>query len=357
MSLGRDVTLQELREIYDVVVLATGAAKDRALGIDGENLPGVHGSGAFVGWYNSHPDFKDLNPDLNIASAAVIGNGNVAVDVARILAKTAQEMASSDLAAHAASKIHGSPIRDIHILGRRGPIEAAFTPKELGELNALADCVALVDAEELPPIALDENLTGATKKNMSLLRQMALNSEDMKPVRLHIRFFRRPMAIMGDNRVCGIRLEETEVTDGTCKGTGRTEVLPVGLVVPCIGYRSSPLPDVPYDQRRGIYANEDGRIAERLYCVGWCRRGPTGTIGTNKPDGVGVASKILTEVRPSGRPGRKALETIIQERDLNIVTFQDWKKIEAAEISAAVGGAPRAKFADIEEMVAVTDKP
>lgn len=355
LSLGRDVTLKELQELYDVVVLATGAAKDRPLGIDGEDLPGVIGSGPFVGWYNSHPDYADLDPDLRIASVAVIGNGNVAVDVARILAKTPDEMASSDLAAHAADIIHKSPIKDIYILGRRGPLEAAFTPKELGELNRLENCVTLVDKGQLPDPSGDETLSGATKKNMVTLRAMAENSPDDKPVRLHIQFFRRPMAIIGEDCVCGIRLEETYVEDGKCFGTGRSEVLPAGLVVPCIGYRSSPLPDIPYDDRRGVYQNDEGLISEGLYCVGWCRRGPTGTIGTNKPDGKTIADKILTEVTAGGKAGRAGLDKIVHERDLHIVTFQDWKKIEAAEIDAAEGGAPRAKFADLEKMVSLVE--
>lgn len=355
LSLGRDVTLKELQDIYDVVVLATGAAKDRPLGVEGEDLSGVIGSGAFVGWYNSHPDYKDLEPDLRVASVAVIGNGNVAVDVARILAKTAEEMASSDLADHAAAEIHSSAIKDIYLLGRRGPLEAAFTPKELGELNKLENCVTLVDGDQLPSPDTDETLTGATKKNMTVLRAMAENSENDKPVRLHIQFYRRPMAIVGDDCTCAIRLEETVVEDGKCIGTGRSEVLPVGLVVPCIGYRSSPLEDVPYDEWRGVYENEDGLISEGLYCVGWCRRGPTGTIGTNKPDGAGIAAKILEEVKPAGKPGRDGLEEIVLDRDLKIVTFQDWKKIEAVEIDTAKGEAPRAKIADVEEMVSIAE--
>lgn len=355
LSLGRDVTLKELQELYDVVVLATGAAKDRPLGIDGENLPGVIGSGPFVGWYNSHPDYANLDPDLRIASVAVIGNGNVAVDVARILAKTADEMASSDLAAHAADTIHKSSIRDIHILGRRGPLEAAFTPKELGELNRLENCVTLVNGNQLPDPSVDETLSGASKKNMIALRAMAENSPGDKPVRLHIQFFRRPMTIIGEDCVCGIRLEETYVEDGKCFGTGKTEVLPTGLVVPCIGYRSSPLPDIPYDDRRGVFQNDEGLIAEGLYCVGWCRRGPTGTIGTNKPDGKGIAEKILAEVSAGGKAGRDGLNAIVDERDLQIVTFQDWKKIEAAEIDAAKGDAPRVKFANLDEMVSLVE--
>lgn len=355
LALGRDVTLKEIRDLYDVVVLATGAAKDRPLGIDGEKLNGVIGSGAFVGWYNSHPDFKDLNPDLRVASVAVIGNGNVAVDVARILAKTATEMEQSDLASHAAAEIHNSTIRDIYVLGRRGPLEAAFTPKELGELNNLENCVTLVDGAQLPDESIDETLTGATKKNFKALREMVHNKPGDKPVRLHLQFYRRPMAIIGEDCVCGIRLEETVVEDGRCIGTGKSEVLPAGLVVPCIGYRSSPLEDVPYDESRGIYQNDEGLIDEGLYCVGWCRRGPTGTIGTNKPDGVGIAKKIHKEVTASGKPGRKGLNAIIAERGLQIVTFQDWKKIEAAEVAAANAGAPRAKITDINKMVSIAE--
>lgn len=357
MALGRDVTMAELKELYDVVVLATGAPRDRELGIDGEDLTGVYGSGAFVGWYNSHPDFTDLNPDLRIASVAVIGNGNVAVDVARILAKTSKEMADTDLAEHAAERIHGSPIKDIYILGRRGPLEAAFTPKELTELNQLENCVALVDEKQLPDPSIDETLSGAPKKNMAGLRAMVGNKTGDKPVRLHIKFYLRPMAILGDGTVCGLRLEETRVEDGKCIGTGQTEVLPAGLVVPCIGYRSSPIEDVPYDEARGIYRNTDGLIEEGLYCVGWARRGPTGTIGTNKPDGVGMAAKILSEVQPSGKRGRPGLDRIAKERDLHIVTFAEWKKIEAAEIAAATNGAPRSKFVDVGEMVSIAEAP
>jgi ferredoxin--NADP+ reductase len=354
LSLGRDITLKELQSLYDVVVLATGAAKDRELGVDGEDLTGVVGSSAFVSWYNSHPDFRDLAPDLKVASVAVIGNGNVAIDVARVLAKTADEMASSDLAPHAADQIHGAPIKDIYVFGRRGPSEASFTPKEMGELNELDNCVALVDTAQLPDPSGDEALTGAQKKNMAALRKMALNDATSKNIRLHLLFYRRPMAVLGDERVCGIRLEKTKVeADGSCVGTGEIETLPVGLVVPCIGYRSAPITDVPYNERRGRFENEDGLIADRLYCVGWARRGPTGTIGTNKPDGVGIAKKILDEVQPANREGRAGLDKIVQERDLKIVTFADWKKIDEAETGAAANGAPRVKFSSVDEMIEI----
>ena len=353
LALGRDVSLDELMELYDAVVLATGAPKDRPLGIDGEDLPGVIGSGAFVSWYNAHPDFTHLDPDLNVPSVAVIGNGNVAIDVARVLAKTAKEMETSDLASHAADAIHPAPIRDIHILGRRGPLQTSFTPKELGELNALDNAVALFDPAQLPDAAMLEgtDISGATRKNMKIFQAMAENTADMKPVRIHLQFYRRPTAVMGDERVCGLQLEKTKVENGACIGTGESEILPAGLVVPCIGYRTTPLEGVPYDERRGHFINQDGYIAERLYCVGWAKRGPLGTIGTNKPDGKLVAGKILDAVKPSGRAGRAGLEALVEARGLEIITFRDWKKIEAAEEAAAGGDTPRVKFAEVEDML------
>ncbi len=353
LSLGRDITLAELLTLYDAVVLATGAPKDRPLGIEGEELSGVIGSGAFVSWYNAHPDYKDLNPDLNIPAVTVIGNGNVAVDVARVLAKTAKEMESSDLACHAADAIHPAQIKDIYILGRRGPLESSFTPKELGELNRLENAVALLDPEQLPSEATIEaaELTGAAKKNMKIFSSMAENTPDLKPVRVHLQFYRRPMAVLGHDCVCGIRLEKTKVEDGKCIGTGENEVLPTGMVVPCIGYRTTPIQDVPYDERRGHFNNEDGLISDRLYCVGWAKRGPMGTIGTNKPDGKLVAAKILNDVKAMGREGRSGLDTLCAARNLDIVTFRDWKKIEAAEEAAGSDITPRVKFADVNDML------
>lgn len=353
LSLGRDITLKEVMGLYDAVVLATGAPKDRELGLDGEDLDGVIGSGAFVSWYNSHPDFKDLNPNLNIPAVAVVGNGNVAVDVARVLAKTAEEMSTSDLADHASDRIHGSPIRDIYILGRRGPLEASFTPKELGEMNNLDNAVALMDPAHLPDEAdLPEDMSGATKKNLKALKVMTERDPSEKPVRIHLAFYQRPMAIIGETAVEAIRLERTEVIDGKAKGTGDTKTVPVGMVVPCIGYRTSTIEDVPYNEARGHFDNEEGLISDRLYCVGWAKRGPTGTIGTNKPDGAFIANRILDEVTAGGREGHGGLDRIAAERNLDIVTFRDWKKIEAAEEHAADDeDAPRIKFADVDEMI------
>ncbi len=352
LSLGRDITLAEIMSLYDAVILATGAAKDRSLSIEGEKKDGVTGSAAFVGWYNSHPDFTDLDPNLNCSAMAVIGNGNVAIDVARILAKSPEEMAHTDIALHASTILEKSSIKDIYILGRRGPLEGAFTPKELGELNTLDRCVALMDPAQLPPeSAMPDDLSGGKKKNIAALRAIAENSPQDKPIRLHLKFYVRPMAIVGDENVQSIRLERTKVEDGKCIGTGETESLDVGLVVPCIGYKTSPIKDVPYNKAKGCFDNDEGFIREGLYCVGWAKRGPTGTIGTNKPDGAGIAKRILEDITPSGRSGRDGLNHIIEERGLEIITFRDWKKIEAAENAAANSGAPRVKFSGIDDMI------
>ncbi len=355
LELGRDISIQELKALYDVVILATGAPSDRILNIDGEHLENVYGSGKFVGWYNSHPDYKDLKPNLNTRSAAIIGNGNVAIDVARILAKTANEMADTDLADYAADRIHSAPLKDIYIIGRRGPLEAAFTPKELGELNKLDNCVPLVSNQHLPSEGKDEELTGCTKKNINLLRQISCNEPSLSKINLHLLFYRKPIAVEGPQSITSLSLEETELIEGKVSGTGNSTNLNCGLLVTCIGYKSSPIADVPYDTGQGIYANKDGHIEGNLYCVGWARRGPTGTIGTNKPDGKEIAAKILQEISPQRKQGRAGLEALISERDLHIVTFASWKKIDAAEQAAAQSGAPRVKFTNIEEMVEIAE--
>lgn len=356
LEIGRDVSIAELLDLYDAVVLATGAPEDRKLGIAGEDLPGVWGSAAFVGWYNSHPDFSGLAPDLEITAAAVIGNGNVAVDVARVLAKTESEMAHADLAPYAAEIIHKSTIEDIYILGRRGPMEAKFTPKELGEMGELERCVPLVDSAQLPPEGAEESLEPGKRKVIALLRQFARNRPDDKPVRLHFGFYAKPLAVLGETRVEGLRLERTRVEDGRCLDTGETFEIACGLVVPCIGYRCAPIAGASFDEARGRFCNEDGRIAERLYAVGWARRGPTGTIGTNKPDGAGIAARILAEVTPAERKGSAGLDALAAQRGLNVVRFEDWKRIEEAETAAARGQQPRLKFSRIDDMLKLLAK-
>lgn len=358
VEIGRDVSLAELREMYDAVVIAAGAPNDRRLGIPGDDRTGVIGSAAFVGWYNGHPDFAGLSPDLAVKSVAVIGNGNVAVDVVRILAKTTGEMAASDLTSYAGEAIQASAIEDLWMLGRRGPVEAKFTHKELGELGELENCVALVDGGQIPDELGDipEKAIPVKTKNLNHLRAFAENKPGDKPLRLHIAFCARPVEVLGDERVTGLRLEKTRAEDGKYLGTGETFDIECGLIIPCIGYLSDPMEGATFDEARGRFPNEDGKIEDRLYVVGWARRGPTGTIGTNRPDGMGVAERILAEVSPRGKPCCGGLDRIASERGFRITSFDDWKKIEAAEIKAAQGVAPRAKISHIEEMLTLLDK-
>lgn len=356
MAVGKDVAIDELMAIYDAVVLATGAPNDRPMDIPGADLPGVIGSAAFVGWYNGHPDYAALHPPLDGNGAVVVGNGNVALDVARILAKTRAEFTGSDIVAHALDALEHSHIRSITLLGRRGPHQIAMTPKELGELGHLERATPRVDPADFPDIAADALLEPGMRKSVTHLREFAANPV-AKPVTIEFDFFSRPVAVEGDGRAERVIVERTRLDEELRSvGTGEHYAVPAGLVVTCIGYQTPPIPGVPYEHGRGRFANADGMILPGLYCVGWARRGPTGTIGTNKPDGAMIAERIIADsggdgFTPSGKRGRQALDDIIAARDINIVTFRDWQKIDAAEIAAARMGAPREKFVGIGAML------
>jgi NADPH-dependent glutamate synthase beta subunit-like oxidoreductase len=350
---GRDVTIPELLGLYDAVILATGAPDDRPLELPGGDLPGVIGSAAFVGWYNGHPEFADLDPPLDAAAAAVIGNGNVALDVARILSKTPAEFAGSDIVAHALAALGNSAIRDIHVLGRRGPHQIAMTPKELGELGHLDDATPVVDLADFPPELDDALLEPGQRKSVAHLREFA-NLPGGKTRTVHFDFFAMPVAVEGDGRVERVIVEKTRLDDrGAATGTGETYAVDCGMVVTCIGYRTPPIEGVPYEPDRGRFANSEGVIGGGLYCVGWARRGPTGTIGTNRPDGYAVAERIAADLAARGgsREGRPGLDRLLESRGVDVVTFRDWLKIEEAETGRAREGAPREKFVAIAEML------
>jgi ferredoxin--NADP+ reductase len=359
VAVGKDVTVPELQGLYDAVVLATGAPKDRPLDMPGAELGNVIGSAAFVGWYNGHPEFAALDPDLSCKTAVVIGMGNVALDVARILAKTPAEFAGSDIVAHALDALKASGIERIVILGRRGPHQIMMTPKELGELGELERAAPHVDPRDMPEEAEDALLEPGLRKSVTLLRGYAAVPEHIraeKRIAIEFDFFAQPVALSGESRVAAVEVERTEVVAGRAAGTGERYSIPAGLVVSCIGYRTTPIPDVPFDERQGRFANDDGRILPGLYCVGWARRGPSGTIGTNKPDGFAVIGKIREDVGSgalgsSARRGRPGFDALAEARELDVVTFRDWKKIEEAEEKAARDGAPREKFVDIEAMI------
>ncbi|THD37786.1 MAG: pyridine nucleotide-disulfide oxidoreductase [Sphingomonas sp.] len=355
VTVGKDVSIPELLDLYDAVVMATGAPNDRPLGIPGDDLPGVIGSAAFVGWYNGHPDFADLAPVLAGPGAVVVGAGNVALDVARILAKTPTEFEGSDIVGHALNALGRHGIGTIRILARRGPHQIAMTPKELGELGHLARGFPIVEPEHLPPEAEDALLEPGLRKSVSHLRSFAEHREEPgKTLRIKFDFFAMPVAIEGDGKVERVIVERTALTpDGGARGTGETYAIPAALVVSCIGYRTPPIEGVPYDAKLGRFANDEGRIGPGLYAVGWARRGPTGTIGTNRPDGFLIAEHIAADTADgSGKAGRPGLDALLGERGTDVVTFRDWQKIEAAEIAAARAGSPREKFTSIDAMLA-----
>ena len=345
VTIGRDVSVAELLDLYDAVILATGAPHDRKLGIPGEDLPGVFGSAEFVGWYNGHPDFADLDPPLDGTHAAVIGNGNVALDCARILSKTRHEFEGSDIVGHALDALDRSAIGTITILGRRGPHQIAMTPKELGELGHLEDAVPVVDPADFPPAEADEPLEPGLRKSVTLLRGFA-DLDARKTKRMVFDFFAKPVAIEGNGKAERIIVERTELDEkGAARGTGETYEVPASLIISAIGYSTSPIPDVPFEG--GKFVNEGGRIADRLYAVGWARRGPSGTIGTNRPDGYEVADQIAAAMPPGSsqeREGAAGLKRLLEPRGVMPTDYDDWRKIEETETANARPGSPREKF-------------
>ena len=349
VAAGAAVSIEELKGLYDAVILATGAPNDRKLNIPGEELPGVVGSAEFVGWYNGHPDFADLGPPLDGGQVAVIGNGNVALDCARILAKNHREFEGSDIVGHALDALDRSAVSMITILGRRGPHQISMTPKELGELGHLEEATPLVDEADFPPVETDEALEPGHRKSINILRDYAAAGPDgTKPRRIIFDFFAKPVRIEGDGRAERLIVERT-VLDGTgaARGTGETYEVPASLIVTSIGYQTPRIEGVPYDDRGGKFANEGGVIGDGLYCVGWARRGPSGTIGTNRPDGYEVAETIVAAM-PAGSDGGKAggegLSALLAERGITATDFADWRTIEAAETGAARPDAPREKL-------------
>ena len=322
---------------------------------------GVVGSASFVNWYNAHPDFVDRTPELDTSSVVIIGAGNVAIDVARVLVKTPAEMAETDLPDYAAEPIHSAPISDVYMVARRGPVEAKFTNVELREMGHLEQCVPQVAAADLP-----DEVTGemsdrdrrVREKNLGTLRTFAEREAGEKPKRVHFVFFASPVEILGDGRAEAVRFERTRVENGRAVGTGEHFEIPCGLVVAAVGYLSMPVDGAPFDHKYGVVVNDAGRVEAGLYAVGWIKRGPTGVIGTNKPDGRDAAQQILGDLGADGggKAGREALEALLRARGRRWVDLEDWRRIEAAEIDAAAEGAPRRKLYRRKDFLAVLDE-
>jgi ferredoxin--NADP+ reductase len=358
VQLGKDVTVAELRDIYDAVILAIGTQSDRPLGVPGENKRGVYGSTAFVSWFNGHPDFRDLNPEINTSAAVVVGNGNVAIDIARVLVKSKDEMAVTDTPDYAAAALQNSGITDVYILGRRGPAEASFTNVELREMGRLAECTPIVEPFEVPASldGLNPRDEKLKRKNLATLQKFVDRANGNKPKRAHFKFHMAPVEILGKERIEGVRVEKTRVENGRAVGTGEFLVIDCGLLVAAIGYRAMPIEGVPFDPDRGLIPNDDGRIDTGLYAVGWAKRGPTGVIASNKPDGIGCAEQIHEDIRRGKRPGREALERLISKRNVRAVSFDEWLEIDAAEVASATAPAPRRKLTTFREILSVIDR-
>jgi ferredoxin--NADP+ reductase len=372
VTVGRDISVDELLRFYHMIVYAVGAESDRKLGIPGEDLEGSHPATIFVGWYNGHPEYADLSFDLSHERVVVIGNGNVAVDVTRILARSVEELAVTDVADHALAALRGSGVREVLMLGRRGPAQAKFTSAELKEFGELDGVDVRVDPEHLELDAESRALVEAdrrVRRNVEILEGFAAGEADRGERTIELRFFTSPVEILGDGRVEAVRVERNRLEPGPdgrmrAVGTGETEVVECGLVLRSIGYRGVPLPGVPFDEQRGVVPNVAGRVTEtpggpprpREYAVGWIKRGPTGIIGTNKPDAVETVQSMVEDL-----PGLEAGEVdadpgapirLLEERDVRVVDFDDWCRIDAAEVARGeTEGRPRTKFVRVEEML------
>ncbi|MCW2878928.1 MAG: FAD-dependent pyridine nucleotide-disulfide oxidoreductase [Sphaerisporangium sp.] len=355
VELGSDVTVEDLAAGYDAVVYCTGAMVDRRLGIPGEDLPGSVAATDFVNWYCGHPDMPADAFSLDSNDVAVIGVGNVAVDVVRILAKTADELRSTDVPQEVLDRLAKSQVTGIHMIGRRGPEHAKFTLKELRELGDLPNCDVLVRPDEAGTGDLGE-LSRQIRGNVEVLKSWSQRAAEGRPRRLDVRFWLRPVEILGSARVEALRLERTRLDGGRVTGTGEFETIPVGMVLRSVGYQSVPLPGVPFDDATMTVPNVAGRVSEGQYVAGWLKRGPTGVIGTNKSDAAETVRTLLAD--HASRPGRAApvsrLDDMLAARGVTPVTYDEWLAIEGAEaaLAASLGRGEHVKLVGRSAMLA-----
>ncbi len=377
VEFAKHLTLDEVKRAYHQIVFATGAQTDRRMGIPGEDLMGSHPATEFVAWYNGHPDFRDCQFDLKQTAAAVIGVGNVAIDVARMLCHTRAELAVTDVADYALEALANSGITDVYLCGRRGPAQAAFTNPEIKEVGELqdADVIAMPEEMQLDPLSQAEvagSNDPALIKKVEILQGYAARRPSGKPRRLHIRFLVSPVELIGDERgrVAKMRmvrntLHKTESGSLSAAPTDKYFDLPVGLVFRSVGYRGVPLAGVPFNERYGVILNERGRVIDPqskqpipgLYTAGWIKRGPSGVIGTNKPDSVETVSLMMEDLQKGSiltppEPDASRQEAFVYARQPNVVTFADWLRLDQIEISRGQAQSrPRVKFTRVSEML------
>jgi ferredoxin/flavodoxin---NADP+ reductase len=378
VEVGTDISHDELMQHYSAVIYATGAQTDKSLGIPGEALPGSWAATEFVAWYNGHPDYRGLEFDLSQRRAVVIGNGNVAVDVTRMLTLSGEELQRTDVADHALEALRQSRIEEVVVLGRRGPAQAAFTSSELRELGQLNGVELRVDPQEieLDPISrswLEREGTFTARKNVELLREFATERKRSDaPRRIVLRFLRSPVEIRGNGRVEAVDVRRNEIVrarDGSLRPqpvVERTEMVRCGLVLRSVGYRAVPLPGVPFDERSFVLPNDRGRVLgpdgepmPGVYTVGWIKRGPTGILGTNKRDAEETV-RCLAEDLAAGRlpappyPDPAQIEALLAKRKPDLVTVEGWRAIDAHELErGSREGRPRVKLSSRAELAAV----
>ncbi len=373
VTFGRDLTHGDIAAHYHAVIYATGAQTDRRLGIPGEDLPNSHAATEFVAWYNGHPDYAHLSFDLSQERVAVIGNGNVAVDVARILARTPDELRQTDIADYALEALAQSNVREILILGRRGPAQAKFTSLELKELGNLAGADVFIDPRELEldPLSAEYLRSGESRtavRNYEIFQEFARSRPLAKPRRIIMRFLLSPVEFVGTDRVEAIRMVKNEICErehfmSPCP-TEEYETVPVGLVFRSIGYQGVPLPGVPFDDRQGIIPNKRGRVinehGERMrgeYAVGWIKRGAIGIIGSNKPDAQETVEYLLRDMAfhqhfCPANSSREAIPDLLQRRGIRYVTYEDWQLLDRLETERGeTVGRPRIKLTSVAEML------
>ena len=376
VQVGRDLQVKELQEHYDQIVYAVGCGSDRRLDIPGEDLSGSHTATAFVAWYNGHPDHRYDLFDLSARRVAVVGVGNVAMDVTRILVRDAEDLASTDIAEHALQALRRSSVEEVVVLGRRGPVQAKFTPKEIREIGSLPDVDLTVGPQdlELDPFARSQLEKGRfARRNFEYLKERACQRSRRGRRRVRLRFFTSPVEIMAkQGRVGSVRLERNRLVrdeqgHSRCLGTGVFERLEVGLVFRSVGYRGVPIPDVPFDERKGVVPNAAGRVLRSPgdetgtceYVVGWIKRGPSGLIGANRRDSAETVRGMMEdlqgrEARPVPEGNHEVLDRLLMERGVRPIRFRDWRLIDAEEQERGRRrGKVREKIADPEEVVSL----
>ena len=371
IRLGRDIDLATLREYYDAVIITTGAQEPKPLGIPGEDLPGCYTARPFIRWYNAYPDHSDTEFDLNCEAAVVIGNGNVALDIASVLSQAPDELAKTDMATRAIDQLRRSKVRTVYVIGRRGLVQASFTHPEITELDKIEHCdIALdpsylqLDAADRAELAFDDNVQ--QRRFLPNFERFS-QSAGQAPRRIEFRFLRSPVAIEGNGRVERIVLRKNILTGeaGARKAvaTDALETIDCGLVFSCVGYRGEALPGIPYDDARGTLPNDQGRVLQGgkqvpgMYVSGWIKRGPSGVIGTNKVDSKETVESLVTDLAtltPAPRRDSAALRAALQARGARPIDYQDWQKISKVEAErGGAAGKPLERFTSIAEMLAL----